>query len=254
MSQSEPVLNALDREGRARLILDIFHRTLIHYALWFTEIRHQLGIDKAMEMLAVAWDRSYQVQVRRLSKLLGFDIEGDIPKALLNMPPEAQNLLLEGLAANWLANDGVWFQAVEFSNGMVDAKRCNDVCWGHFSPFEAWSIKRFAAIPDAAGLEGLKTALKYRIYALINRFSIINDGPNAFLFQMNDCRVQSTRKRKGLADYPCKSGGLVEYTTFARAMDPRIQTECIGCPPDPHPDAWFCCWRFSIRETAPKPA
>ena len=53
---------------------------------------------------------------------------------------------------------------------------------------------------------------------------------------MNNCRVQSARKRKGLDDYPCKSGGLVEYTSFVEAIDPRIKTECIGCSPDAHPN------------------
>ncbi len=250
MADAPLVFEALDREDRARFILDIFHRILIHYALWFTEIRHQMGPDKALEMLGAAWDRGYPIQMRRLSKLLHFNLENNLPEALLNMPLEAQKALLEGVAANWLANDGVWFQAVEFSSGMVDAKRCNDACWGHFSPFEAWSIKRFASIPENAGLEGLKTALTYRIYALINRYSVIDEGPDAFLFQMNDCRVQSARKRKGLDDYPCKSGGMVEYTYFAKAMDPRIHVECIGCPPDPHPDEWFCCWRFSIPDAA----
>ena len=52
---------------------------------------------------------------------------------------------------------------------------------------------------------------------------------------MNDCRVQAARKRKGLADYPCKSGGLVEYRSFAETIDPRIRTSCIACPPDDHP-------------------
>ncbi|MCD4774238.1 MAG: DUF6125 family protein [Bacteroidales bacterium] len=46
----------------------------------------------------------------------------------------------------------------------------------------------------------------------------------------------------------CKSGGLVEYTSFAEAIDPRIKTECIGCPPDAHPDEWFCAWRFFVEE------
>ncbi|MFW6388348.1 MAG: DUF6125 family protein, partial [Desulfohalobiaceae bacterium] len=59
---------------------------------------------------------------------------------------------------------------------------------------------------------------------------------------------QSARKRKGLADYPCKSVGLVEYGYFATAIDSRIQTECIGCPPDEHPEDWFCAWRFRIPE------
>ncbi|MFW5855438.1 MAG: DUF6125 family protein, partial [Thermodesulfobacteriota bacterium] len=47
-------------------------------------------------------------------------------------------------------------------------------------------------------------------------------------------------------DYPCKSAGLVEYSYFAAGIDPRIRTECIGCPPDPHPEDWFCAWRFTM--------
>jgi hypothetical protein len=38
----------------------------------------------------------------------------------------------------------------------------------------------------------------------------------------------------------------VEYAEFARAVDPRIQTRCIVCPPDDHPDDVWCAWEFSI--------
>ena len=66
------------------------------------------------------------------------------------------------------------------------------------------------------------------------------------MFRMDDCRVQSARKRKNLPDYPCKSGGLVEYASFAETIDPRIRTECVGCPPDAHPAEWYCAWKFSL--------
>ena len=148
------------------------------------------------------------------------------------------------MSTNWLVNDGVWFQAVEFAYGMGEAKRCNDSAWAQFSPFEAWTIKQFLNLSENSGLKGLKKALGYRLYANINVQSILEEKPNSFVFQMNDCRVQSARKRKGLDDYPCKSGGMVEYTYFARSIDKRIKTECIGCPPDKHPDDWFCAWRF----------
>ncbi|MCK5695802.1 MAG: cytosolic protein, partial [Desulfobacula sp.] len=144
--------------------------------------------------------------------------------------------------------DGVWFQAVEFDNGMNDAKRCNDSCWAQFSPYEAFAIKKFLKLDDQCGLEGLKKALSFRMYSFINEQSVVDEGPESFVFQMNDCRVQSARKRKKLDDYPCKSAGLVEYAYFASAIDKRIKTECIGCPPDEHPDEWVCAWRFSIKE------
>ena len=185
--------------------------------------------------------------MKRLSKTLGFEMDEDIPKPLLDLPDEKLNELKEKVAVNWLANDGVWFQAVEFSKGMFDAKRCNDTCWGYFSPLEAWSIKRFLKLPENSGLEGLKKALQFRLYATVNKQTICEETENSFVFQMNDCRVQSARKRRGLDDYPCKSGGLVEYTTFVEAIDSRIKTECIGCPPDKHPEEWYCAWRFSIE-------
>ena len=70
---------------------------------------------------------------------------------------------------------------------------------------------------------------------------------NRLIFEMNECRVQTARIRKGLEDYPCKSVGMVEYPAFARTIDPRLVTECLGCPPDPHPKEWFCAWRFTLE-------
>jgi len=238
----------LNHEETARLVIDYIHRMLMHHAMWYAEVRHQLGWDKAEQVLTKAYERSYGIQMKRLAKTLGFRMQGDIPQPLLDLSKEALNSVKENIAVSWIANDGVWFQAVEFSRNMFDAKRCNDSCWACFSPFEAWSIRRFLHLEPKPGLEGLKKALRFRLYATINIQSIIDESPESFVFQMNDCRVQSARKRKGLEDYPCKSGGMVEYPSFAESIDPRIKTECIGCPPDAHPDSWYCAWRFTIEE------
>ena len=99
---------------------------------------------------------------------------------------------------------------------------------------------------EQPGLEGLKRALAFRNYALLNEQSIHEVDEHSFIFEMNDCRVQSARKRQGLADYPCRSAGLVEFPSFAATIDPRITTQCVGCPPDPHPDTWYCAWKFTL--------
>jgi hypothetical protein len=161
------------------------------------------------------------------------------------MDDHALNELKKDIAKNWLVNDGVWFQSIEFKRNMIDAKRCNDTCWAKFSPVEAESIKNFLSLPDHSGLNGLKKALEYRLYSCINK-QTVTENNNSVVLYMNDCRVQSARKRKGLEDYPCKSAGVTEYTTFAETIDPKIKTECMGCPPDPHPDEWFCAWRFTM--------
>lgn len=238
----------LSHEDLARFVVDMFHRIAVHHVLWFREVEHQMGLSKALEILDDAFTKSYNVQMNRFSKTFGFEMAEGVPKFLLDMPKEKLLESVKEIGANWLANDGIWFQAVEFSRGMNDAKRCNDSCWTRFSPFEAWSIKRFLELPEYSGLEGLRQALQFRMYASVNVQSIIDESPNSIVFQMNNCRVQAARKRQGLDDYPCKSAGLVEYSYFARAIDPRIKTECIGCPPDEHPEDWFCSWRFILEE------
>lgn len=239
--------SSLEKILKARLVVDMLTRIVVHYSFWFTEVRHQMGMDKALEVLEKATKQSVSIGLKKFSKVLDFELEDGLPKALLEMGEEEIEALMGAVAKNWLMNDGVWFQAVEFDNGMNDAKRCNDSCWAQFSPYEAFAIKKFLNLDDRCGLEGLKKALNFRMYAFINEQSVVDEGPKSFVFQMNDCRVQSARKRKKLDDYPCKSAGLVEYEYFARSIDKRIETECIGCPPDEHPEEWFCAWRFSMR-------
>jgi len=236
----------MSKDDTVRLIMDFFHRTMMHHAMWYAEAERQMGREKAQETLKKAYEQSSAIQLYRLSKILGFEMKEGIPAPLLELPRETLNKLKEGAAANWLANDGVWFQAVEFSKGMTEAKKINDACWGSFSPFEAWSIRQFLNLPENPGLDGLKKALYFRLYAAINKQSIVDETPTSFVFRMNDCRVQSTRKRKGLDDYPCKSAGIVEYSTFATAIDPRIKSRCLACPPDEHPEDYYCSWQFSV--------
>jgi len=236
----------LDSSGLVKLILDLGHRLIMHHSLWYNEVAHQLGVEKAQKALETVFEKSLAVQIARLSKVLGFELREGLPAALVEMPREKQLELLDGLAVNWLANDGIWFQAVEFTEGMNDAKRCNDSCWAQFSPFEARAIKKVLGLPEKPGLDGLKQALNFRLYGRINSQSFAEETSESFVFRMNECRVQVARKRKGLDDYPCKSVGLVEYPYFARAVDPRIRTECIGCPPDAHPTDWYCAWRFIL--------
>jgi hypothetical protein len=247
MSNIQEVTNQADNAMLVEIVMDAFHRIIVHYGSWFAEVAHQVGMEKAMAVEDDVWRLSMANQLDRLGKTLNFPTEEGIPTVLKSLPRETLIALIEKLSINWLANDGIWFQAVENKFGMGDAKRCNDTCWTRYSPFEAERIKKLLDLPDNGGIPALKKALSMRMYSFINEQSIEEVNEQCIIFYMNNCRVQAARKRKGLADYPCKSGGMVEYVTFAQTIDPRITTECIGCPPDSHPDTWFCAWKFTLK-------
>ncbi len=247
MNEMRQIIAETDQETLVQLVVDALRRTVVHYGHWFAQVEHQLGMEKALAVEEDVWSASLGNQVQRLGKTLDFPVENGIPAVLNHFSKETLIDLLEKLGVNWLANDGIWFQAVERRFGMNDAKRCNDSCWTRYSPFEAERIKKILKLPENGGIPALHKALAFRMYALINEQSVEQVDENCIIFRMNKCRVQAARQRRGLPDYPCKSVGLVEYPYFASAIDRRIQTECIGCPPDPHPEDWFCAWKFTLE-------
>jgi Family of unknown function (DUF6125) len=156
--------------------------------------------------------------------------------------------LLRDAALNWLAHDGLWFRAVEDAHGLETAMELDRKAWEQFTVIEAKRIMRRLGLAPGGGIEALVRALSFRLYAHVNVQEVAEVTAARCLFRMKNCRVQEARQRQGLADFPCKSVGLVEYAGFARAIDPRIETRCLVCPPDPHPADSWCAWEFTIPE------
>jgi hypothetical protein len=156
--------------------------------------------------------------------------------------------LLEDAAKNWLAHDGLWFLAAEERFDMETAIELDRRAWEQFTVVEAKRIMRRLRIEPSGGIPALKQALQRRLYAYINVQEILDIDERTVIFRMNKCRVQTARQRKGLPDFPCKPVGLAEYANFARTIDPRLRTRCIACPPDDHPDAYWCAWEFTLLD------
>ena len=151
-------------------------------------------------------------------------------------------------AKNWLAHDGLWFQAVEDASGMEAAIEADRAAWERFTVIEARRILERLGLKPGGGIPALLECLKHRLYARLNTQEATEESDSRAVFVMRDCRVQAARKRRGLPDFPCKSVGLVEHAGFARAIDPRIVTRCLTCPPDDHPEGRWCAWEFSIAD------
>lgn len=154
--------------------------------------------------------------------------------------------LLEIYSKNWLALDGVWFQSVEDKFGMDEAMFHDKRAWERFTVIEARRIRDFLKLGENAGLEGLSKALELRFYGCLNDCEI-KLGEDVLYFANVDCRVQTARRRKGMELHPCKEVSVIEYTEFAKAIDPRINCRCVSCYPDVTDDRVCCSWEFYIQ-------
>jgi len=155
---------------------------------------------------------------------------------------------LEMFAKNWLAHDGCWFFASEERFGMETAIELDTRAWERFAAAETHRIMTTFHLPQQGGLEALEKALSLRMYSLINAQRVEwSEDRKRLRFFMDVSRVQETRRRKGLPDFPCKSVGTVEFETFARTIDSRIHTTCLHCPPETA-EGKYCGWEFSLAE------
>jgi len=164
---------------------------------------------------------------------------------------ESRRGLLDA-AKNWLAMDGLWFQAVEQVYGMDEALAIDRRVWSQFAVIEARRIKERLSLPEKGGLDALEIAFKNRLVSLLNKVEILRPDKKNLVVTIKTCRVQSARQRKSMAQFPCKSVGLVEFPVFARTIDARIMTQCLSCPPDTLSGITCCSWKFTLDKEEDK--
>lgn len=150
-------------------------------------------------------------------------------------------------AKNWLAHDGLWFQSIEEKHGIDMAIDMDREAWRRFTVIEARRLIDFLQLGSNSGIEGLKKALSFRLYSMINEDEIVVEGDNVLLYRVKTCRVQHARRKKNLPDFPCKSVGIVEYSLFAKTIDERFETETISCYPDITDPEYNCIWKFTLK-------
>jgi len=129
---------------------------------------------------------------------------------------------------------------------MDTALALDRVVWEQFAVIEARRIKERLALPEKGGLDALEIAFKNRLVSLLNKLEIFRPDKNTLIVTTKTCRVQAARTRKGMAQFPCRSVGMVEFPVFARTIDARIMTTCLSCPPETLPGTPYCSWKFTL--------
>jgi len=154
---------------------------------------------------------------------------------------------LRDAAKNWIAMDGLWFQAVEQEYGIEAAVLLDLNVWKEYAAIEARRIKERLHLPEQGGLDALAIAFANRLFSHVNETEILRPDKKTLVVTTKTCRVQAARERKGMPLFPCRSVGLVEFPVFARTIDPRVRTECLSCPPETKEGTPYCSWKFTLE-------
>lgn len=148
---------------------------------------------------------------------------------------------------NLWAVDGLYYLGIEEKYGTEVATAIDANVWAVMGKLEARKLKEFLGI-QKNDIPSMMQALQYTSWALDLEDKEITIEQNHALIRNVRCRVQNTRKSKGLPEFGCKPVRHGFLQAFAKEFNPRIIVTCILCPPDPHPEDLWCQWEFTYKE------
>ncbi len=167
--------------------------------------------------------------------------EDDI-KLIQSLPKEKiPEFIFMHLRDLW-AVDGLYFLGIEERWGTEAATEIDKNVWAVMGKIEARRIKKF--LNNGNDIPSMMEALRLSSWALDIEDKEYEIGENEAIVRNKNCRVQNTRIKKGLGEFPCKQVRWEFLKAFAKEFNENIKVECIVCPPDAHPKDLWCEWKF----------
>lgn len=144
--------------------------------------------------------------------------------------------------------DGLYFLGIEEKFGTDAATEVDSKVWQIMGKIEGKSLQRMFKGGENADVPTVMKLLRKSSWALDQPFKTIRVSRGRGMLTVDRCRTQETRLNKGLSEFPCKIVRWGYLKNFAKTLNPRIEVNCLVCPPDKHPKDLWCKWEFILRD------
>jgi len=142
--------------------------------------------------------------------------------------------------------DGLYFLGIEKKFETEAATEIDAGVWESMASIEAKSLQRMFKVGENPDVATIIDLLRKSSWALDQPFkTIIVENKRAILW-IDRCRTQEARLGKGLCEFPCKRVRFGYLKNFAKTLNPKVEVDCLVCPPDKHTKDLWCKWEFTL--------
>ena len=169
-------------------------------------------------------------------------------KILMELPKDQLVKLLFMQMRNLWAVDGLYFLGMEKEFGTESATVIDSNVWEVMGKIEARRLRNELGV-NGEDIPAVMDALRLTSWSLdLEQKEIIMEKDRAIL-RNPKCRVQLTRRKAGLSEFPCKRVRWGYLKGFAKELNPDVEVRCNLCPPDDHPEDLWCEWELIIKKS-----
>ena len=143
--------------------------------------------------------------------------------------------------------DGLYFLGIEKKFGTEAATEIDAGVWEAMAAIEARSLQKMFHVDENPSVPKMMDLLRKSSWALDQPFKTVEVSNRRAVLGVDRCRTQETRLNKGLGEFPCKKVRFGYLRSFARTLNPKVEVNCLVCPPDEHPKDSWCKWEFTVQ-------
>jgi len=142
--------------------------------------------------------------------------------------------------------DGLYFLGIEKKFGTEAATEIDAGVWESMAVIEAKVLQKMFQTGENPDVPMIMSLLCKSSWALDQPFKTIEISDGRAVLCIDRCRTQETRLSKGLSEFPCKRVRFGYLRNFAKTLNPKVEVNCLVCPPDKHPKDLWCKWEFTL--------
>jgi len=140
--------------------------------------------------------------------------------------------------------DGLYFLGIEKKFGTDAATEIDAGVWEIMAKIEAKSLRKVFQVGENPDIPIIIELLQKSSWALDQPFKTFEVSDKRATLSIDRCRTQEARLKKGLSEFPCKKVRFGYLKNFAKTLNPKVEVNCLVCPPDKHPKDLWCKWEF----------